>query len=369
MLATSRGPVQCHLEFVVEGACFSGGMRPVLGAQSPDFLSNLKRTCRYPPNAGSRRATRRAPTTAAVLSIVVVFLLCLALRVGGKAAVRDYDDIVTALAALAACLSCLSAAWRATSAVRRFWVLLALALGAWTAAEVIWAAYDLVLHVAVPVPSWADVGYLAGDPSRRLRSCSTLVCALRESQDAGDPGRHRDRSRGAVAELDPGAGAPLAPHPPHDGWGHSRGLVYPFGDMVIIFFVVLSVSAMTTAGRRPLLWVLVGLFAMAVADSRYTYLVEIGRYATGNIVDLGWVVGYLSIAVGASSETGQVVVAPPDEAVGPSLVSLVAPFVPVLLALLLVTFELEIHHHVDRVMWLTGFGLALLAIACQLSAL
>ena len=308
-------------------------------------------------------------TTAAALSIVVVFLLCLALRVGGKAAVRDYDDIVTALAALAACLSCLSAAWRATSAVRRFWVLLALALGAWTAAEVIWAAYDLVLHVAVPVPSWADVGYLAAIP---LAAAALLF----------HPGMHAPGSRKTRATLDGIATAaavlllswilvlgPLWRHTHLTTAGGIVALAYPFGDMVIIFFVVLSVSAMTTAGRRPLLWVLVGLFAMAVADSRYTYLVEIGRYATGNIVDLGWVVGYLSIAVGASSETGQVVVAPPDEAVGPSLVSLVAPFVPVLLALLLVTFELEIHHHVDRVMWLTGFGLALLAIARQTLAL
>src|ERR1019366_498819 len=75
-------------------------------------------------------------------------------------------------------------------------------------------------------------------------------------------------------------------------------LTYPFGDMVIIFLIVLSVRSMTATGRRPLLWVLVGLFAMAVSDSTYTYLVEVGRYSTGNLVDIGWLVGYLAIAVG-----------------------------------------------------------------------
>ena len=45
------------------------------------------------------------------------------------------------------------------------------------------------------------------------------------------------------------------------------------------------------------------------------------------------------------------------------------PMLRCLLALLLVTFELEIHHHVDRVKWLAGFSLALLAIARQAIAL
>ena len=142
-------------------------------------------------------------------------------------------------------------------------------------------------------------------------------------------------------------------------------LAYPFGDIVIIFLIVLSVRSMTATGRRPLLWVLVGLFAMAVSDSTYAYLVEVGRYATGNLVDIGWVVGYLAIAVGASADTGQTVRAPSEMPTEASLASLVTPYVPVLLALSVITFELELHHHVDRFSWLTGFGLALLVIARQ----
>jgi hypothetical protein len=142
-------------------------------------------------------------------------------------------------------------------------------------------------------------------------------------------------------------------------------LAYPFGDMVIIFLIVLSVCSMTATGRRPLLWVLVGLFAMAVSNSTYAYLVEVGRYATGNLVDIGWVVAYLAIAVGASSDASQTVLAPSHQAAEVSLVSLVTPYVPVLLALSVITFELELHHHVDRFSWLTGLGLALLVIVRQ----
>jgi len=156
----------------------------------------------------------------------------------------------------------------------------------------------------------------------------------------------------------------VASYRPHDRRG-IVALAYPFGDIVIIFLIVLSVRSMTATGRRPLLWVLVGLFAMAVSDSTYAYLVEVGRYATGNLVDIGWAVGYLAIAVGASADAGHAVRAPSELSTEASLASLVTPYVPVLLALSVITFEMEIHHHVDRFSWLTGFGLALLVIARQ----
>jgi hypothetical protein len=103
-------------------------------------------------------------STVLASSVTLVFLSWLVLRIGGGNGGRYFDDIVTALAALSACVSCRVAGKRQSGSQRRFWLLLALALWAWTFAEVIWAVYDLVLHVAVPVPSWADVGYLGAIP-------------------------------------------------------------------------------------------------------------------------------------------------------------------------------------------------------------
>jgi hypothetical protein len=70
-------------------------------------------------------------------------------------------------------------------------------------------------------------------------------------------------------------------------------LGYPFGDVVIVLFVVLAVRGMTREGRLPLWLLLGGLLAMALADSTYAYLVETGRNVTGHLIDSGWVVGYL----------------------------------------------------------------------------
>jgi hypothetical protein len=303
--------------------------------------------------------------TASALSITFVFFLWLVLHVGGNNGVRYFDDIVTALAALSACVACLLAGRRQSGSERRFWVLLGSALGAWTFAEVIWGVYDLVLNTAVPVPSWADVGYLGAIPL----AAAALLC---------HPGMRAAGSYKTRATLDGLAIGtallllswtfvlgPLWRHTDLTTAGGIVALTYPFGDMVIIFLIVLSVRSMTATGRRPLLWVLVGLFAMAVSDSTYAYLVEVGRFSTGNLVDIGWVVGYLAIAVGASGDAGQTVRVPSELPTEASLASLVTPYVPVLLALSVITFELELHHHVDRFSWLTGLSLTLLVIARQ----
>jgi hypothetical protein len=313
-------------------------------------------------------ARRRAelPTIAGALSVTGIFALWLALHLGGDNAVRYFDDIVTALAALFGCVACLLAGRRQCGPERRFWVLLGLALGAWTFAEVTWAVYDLVLNVAVPVPSWADVGYLGAIP---LAAAALL----------SHPGMRAKGSHKARATLDGLAIGtallllswtfvlgPLWRHTDLSTAGGVVALAYPFGDMVILFLVLLSLRAVTASGRKPLLWVLLGLFAMAVSDSTYAYLVEVGRYATGNLVDTGWVLGYLAMAVGASCDNGQAVVVAPAELAEDSLASLVTPYVPVLLALSVITVKLELHNKVDRLTWLAGFGLALLVVARQL---
>jgi hypothetical protein len=311
------------------------------------------------------RTRAELATTACALSVTLVFLLWLVLHVGGGTGVRYFDDIVTALAALSACIACFFAAKRQSGAERRFWILLGLALAAWTFAEVLWGVYDLVLQVAVPVPSWADVGYLGAIPL----AAAALLC---------HPGMRAAGSFKTRATLDGLAiGAsllllswtfvlgPLWRHTDLSTAGGVVALAYPFGDLVMLFLVVLSVRSVTATARRPLLWVLLGLFAMAVSDSTYAYLVEVGRYATGNVIDTGWVLGYLAITVGAMSDAGVAVRVTSREPAEASLVSFVTPYVPILLALSSITVELELHRQIDRVTWLTGFGLALLVIARQ----
>lgn len=295
----------------------------------------------------------------------VLFLVWLALRIGGESGVRYFDDIVTALAAIAACVACWSAARRhPNGGERRFWNLLATALAAWSFAEVLWAVYDLVLRVPVPVPSWADVGYLGAIP---LAAAALLAHPARQLRGAAKTRAMLDGTAVGVALFLLSWTLVLGPLWHTSDLGTGAGLVavaYPLGDVLMIFLVVGLIRSAGAIGRTPLIWVLAGVLAMAVSDSTYTYLTEIGRYSTGNLIDTGWVVAYLAIAAGAVCDRGESVETVPADAEA-TLGALVTPYVPVLLALMVITVKLELHHSVDRVSWLTGFGLALLAAARQ----
>ncbi len=247
---------------------------------------------------------RRMRATVGLLVVVAAFASWLALGLGGPTSVRDFDDVATALAALAATVSCLRAGLVPGDGARRFWLLLAAACGAWTLAEVIWAVYDIVLRVPVPIPSWADLGYLSAIP--------LVVGAL-----LGHPALRDGRKWRGRAAFDAVLVAtalfyvswslvlgPLWRHTDLTSFGGIVAVAYPFGDVIMVFLVIGVIRHMSTGDRFALGCVLGGLVAMAVADSTYTYLTEVGRYSSGNLIDTGWVAGYLGLALGAFCWSG-----------------------------------------------------------------
>ena len=318
------------------------------------------------PNGPTGRRRRRTRATALVLIAIATFAAWLKWRVGGATAVEDFDDVATALAALAAALLCLRAGLTSGPALRRSWLLLGAACGAWTAAEVIWAVYDIVLRVVVPVPSWADLGYLSAIP---------LVVAALLSHPAMSTGRqHRARATfdGTVV-----AAAlfflswtfvlgPLWRHTDLTSLGGVVAVAYPFGDVVMVFLVVLAIREMSVGDRFALACVLVGLLAMAGADSTYAYLTETGRYHVGQLVDVGWVVGYLGLALGAYCSSGAEHVGPAREPSSSGLRPLLVAFLPTLLAMAVLTVEVAVGHKLYRSDWFIAMALVVLSLARQL---
>src|ERR1019366_4368791 len=45
--------------------------------------------------------------------------------------------------------------------------------------------------------------------------------------------------------------------------------------------------------------VMLGIVAFAISDSSFAYLTELNHYGFGNVLDTGWVAGYLLIGIGA----------------------------------------------------------------------
>ncbi len=294
----------------------------------------------------SPRFTRAAGAAALA---TVAFAAWIALNIGGDRATLWMDDLVTPLAAGLGCALCFAAARRHDGRMRTFWGLLCAAMACWTLAEGIWGVYALILAREVPLPSWADLGYLSAIP--------LAVAAL-----IMHPATRGSGSRSLRATLDALALATallflswtlvLGPLWHSSDLTTLAGLVavaYPFGDIVIVFFIVLAIRGMTGDGRLSLWCLLAGLMAMALSDSTYTYYTEVANYssANANLVDAGWVAAYLGIGLAAfSAGAGNL----PRRARldRPSLVSLVTPLLPMLVALCAAAIEIELGDTLDQ---------------------
>jgi hypothetical protein len=305
----------------------------------------------------------------AVALVVLVTGVCavwIAARLGGTRVTLWVDDLATPLAALTACVLCFRARAGHSGRMRLFWSLLGWATGSWTLAEVIWGYYALVLNTEVPVPSWADVGYLSAIPlavaalvvhpatrgsgTRKARSVfdglviATALMFLSWTLVLGPVWRSADLST----------------------WTGVVTLAYPFGDVVIVFFIVLAIRGMTGQDRLSL-WCLLGaLLVMALSDSTFAYLTDVTTYTSPGLIDTGWIAAYLGIALAAfgSRPAGAVEPAAAEDS-RPSLASLISPLLPVLLALTVAAVQIRLGHHLDRAAWLMAFGLIALVLARQ----
>jgi diguanylate cyclase len=287
------------------------------------------------------------------------------LRLGGARTTLWIDDVATPLAALTACVLCFRARTRHSGRMRLFWTLLGLATASWTSAEVVWGWYALILDVEVPTPSWADVGYLSAIPF--------TVAALVVHPATGGGGTHKARSVFdglvvATALLFLSWTLVLGPLWRSADLSTSAGVVtlaYPFGDVVIVFFIVLAIRGMTGTDRLSLWCLLAALLAMALSDSTFTYLTEVAKYTSGDLIDTGWVAAYLGIALAAYSSRPGGAAVPKAERPRPSLASLISPLLPVLLALTVAAVQIKLGHRLDHAAWLMAFGLIALVLARQ----
>jgi hypothetical protein len=311
----------------------------------------------------ARVRVRRAFGLAA--GVIALFGAIVGVKVGGRTAVLWVDDVGTLVAALVACVLCIGAARRHDGDLRRLWLLLAAACGAWTVGELIWGFYDLILREEVPAPSWADAAYLAAIP--------LAVAGL-----LSHPAMHGGAARKVRASLD---GLVLATALLFLSWtlvlgplwrsndlttlGGLVSLAYPFGDVVLVFFVVLIVRRISGRDRLVLWCLLAGLLAMALADTSYAYVSQVKGFETGNVMDTGWVLSYLAIALGAYFSRTVETPRGRAESSEPTPAAFLAPFPPMLAALSVATIQLQLGHQLDRVAWTAALALVVLVLARQ----
>jgi PAS domain S-box-containing protein len=232
------------------------------------------------------------------VAAAVAFLIWTAFRIGGDRPTIAVDDIGEAVASGVAAISLAVAARRSSGRLRMAWALLAAAAASWTIGEAIWSWYEVFQGMAVPFPSAADDGFLLEIP---LAIAGVLALTSAPSRMAT---RGEAVLAGAIVALSLlfvawalGLRAvyeqSLQPVP-----ATLIGLAYPIGDIVTITVLI---TALRRVGRPQLgrmLLLIGGLAANTVADSAFTYLNASGSYkAIGSILDVGWVIGFLMIAL------------------------------------------------------------------------
>jgi diguanylate cyclase len=249
---------------------------------------------------------------------------------GGEATIRAVDDVGFPGFALFATACAGVAARSCRGRQRGAWLCLMIGLAGWFVGDVIWAYYELWRGQHSPFPSLADAGYLlfpvgaslafllfpighSGQSETRVVLDGLIVAgslflvswmyALRRVFDAADASR----------------------------WAVGLSLVYPVADLVMITVAVLVLARARTGQRATLTLLTMGIVLMTLSDSAFVYLIDHHEYASGSLIDLGWVAGLLVLSVAAlvgsraphtDLEVAQV----------PARVSVWLPYVPLLLA-------------------------------------
>jgi two-component system sensor histidine kinase/response regulator len=301
--------------------------------------------------------------TAAVL-LAAAFVAWTALRIGGDATTVAVDDIGEAVAALIAAISCGLAAARTSNRTRLAWAFFAASAASWCAGEVVWSVYEVGMGVDVPFPSAADAGFLLAIPLALVG-----VFAFTSA-----PSRLATRGEAFLA------GAIIALSLLFVAWalGLGRvydtstaspparliGLAYPVADIITITVLVLALRRARRSELGSLFLLLGGLASAAFADSAFAYLTASGTYgAIGSLLDSGWVIGYLMIALAPiwpATAAEKVKVEGPIE-----LWQLVLPWVAVLAAAITAIKLATGDHVLDRFETVMAGSIGLLLVGSQ----
>ena len=239
----------------------------------------------------------------AVLAVLVVaaFVVWVHFEIGGPTVTVWVNDLTEVATAMVAALVCAWAA-RRRPASRRAWAWLAAAAAAWAVGQAVWSWYELRGGEA-PFPSVADVGFLMFVP---LAIVGILLFPFAPRRSWS---RYQVLLDGLIiaasllfvswatalgAAVDAGSETPFA---------QVVALAYPATDIVLAAVVFSTLSLARGRWRIVLALLGSGLIFFAVGDSSFAYLSASDSYGLGNVVDAGWVIGFLLIALAAALPT------------------------------------------------------------------
>lgn len=298
---------------------------------------------------------------AGAIALTSLEILWLTTKLGGEHATTAFSDLVDVPVTVAVAAASWIRARRESGGARRGWMLLGASVLSWGLGETIWSWYELVLGVEVPFPSAADIGYLGMIPlagaallsfpagpatlSSRLRTVldgfviASAILFVSWATVLGDFAR--ERSGGVVEQI--------------------LSLSYPLGDAGLIVIVVFVVSR-AGRGRMPLVLISLGLMSLAVADTGFMFLTQHDAYASGNLIDVGWTVGFLVIGLAVVAPSHP----PVRSAERPGDTAVILPFVPVFVAVVAAGVKFVADGALEPVLFWNACAIVLAVVVRQL---
>ncbi len=264
-----------------------------------------------------RRARGRAVVTtlrplwgglALILAYNGLLAAWLTLRPAPLAVIQAVDNVAQGagpLLALPLCWGGLAGPWRrgregaagAVAASRWMPVLLGLGVLGFAVGQAIWTYYQEIIHQP-PFPSWADAGYLAAYP------CLGAGLLLLPRRPLPSAARLRVLLDGVMLMTGVVAFSwyfvlgPTVLQGSESLIGKLVGAAYPFGDLVLVCSLLLLWGRSQEREMRPVVALFsAGLGCILTVDTAFAYGNLHETYATGGLVDVGWPLGYMLLAL------------------------------------------------------------------------
>jgi two-component system cell cycle response regulator len=267
----------------------------------------------------------------AVLGVGVLLLAAFVLRaltgVGGQRTQQLFATWISDAIVLSAVSVCL---WRAAieRRDRAIWALAGLGMACWGLGNA-YFEHTLAGGASLPNPSPADLGYLTFYPLVYL----AVIAARRRHSGHIGVGLWLDGTIGAAACVTLGAALVLEPVL-HATRGESvagalTNIAYPIGDLTLLAMLVVTTATIGWRHARGLSPLAAGMALFALSDTLYLVENAAGSYRTGGVLDAGWLLALVLMAIGAArlSRTGESPdsrTRPRERALVPTLAGIVA---------------------------------------------
>jgi diguanylate cyclase len=253
---------------------------------------------------------------AAGLGMTALVYVLILLKLGGEFGQTVTSDIggiiVVGFAAIVVLLS--AGSFKPGEPFRRLWVLIGAGICMYVVGDLIWTVIEVGMRGEVPYPGFSDIFYVL---EYVFLGAGIIMAAVgyRRLIDVRAP---LAMAAGLTALLGVALyfGVLKDVFTTQAPFGEKAlNIFYPSGDLLLELMPALFIAfvvARLGRGRlaRPWWAVAVGVAILAVADSSFSWLSAHDLYASGNVVDMGWMAGHTLIAVGASLAVDEIVPAP-----------------------------------------------------------